>query len=744
MAGNSSRIKGIVVEIGGDVTGLTKALSGVNKQIGNTQRQLKDVEKLLKMDPGNTELLEQKYNLLARAVEETEEKLDALKEAEKQVQEQFKRGDVSEDQYNSLRREIIATENNLQQLKDQAKSTQKALDGVDEKPVEQVADAAEKAEKALDDAGKEASSFGDYLKAEAIVEGVKGIGSAISDLTEETKEYQRIMASIETSSKRAGYTAEETEDIYRKLYGVLGDDQTAATTTANLQALGLEQRELMRIADAAIGAWAAYGDSIPIDGLAESINETIRSGQVTGTFADVLNWGSKAGETFGVTLKKNTKANEEWNKSVEACETAEDYFNLALQEASTEVERQNLVMEAFANQGLTAAGKEWQENNEAILEANEAQAEFTKAASELSERVTPVITAVQEGFNDILSSVLELTEDVNFEKIASGISEGFEYFTETVIPIATDFFDYLIEHGDEVAIILAAIAGGFLGLKLSAVAGQLGAVLSGAASLTEAFPLLGGAIGILTNPVFLVSAAVVGLVALIAAKGDEIQEILQGVDDFLQGVFLIDWTQVFGAGLGDALNGFFANLKNIWDSVKKILDGIIDFIRGVFTGDWERAWKGIESIFGGIFGGLKAIAKAPLNGIISLINGLVNGVNWVIDKINGISIDIPDWMGGGHIGFSLDRLANIPYLAKGGVLTKGSAIVGEAGPELLTLAGGQAVVQPLTNQTTNNSTNLGGINITVYGAPGQDVNELAEIISEKISDSTARLGEVYA
>lgn len=250
---------------------------------------------------------------------------------------------------------------------------------------------------------------------------------------------------------------------------------------------------------------------------------------------------------------------------------------------------------------------------------------------------------------------------------------------------------------------------------------------------------------IAANPIVLLIAAIVALVALIAAKGDEAQAILQKVDDFLQGIFLVDWVQVFGPGLGDAMNAFFANMKNVWESVKKIFSGVIDFIRGVFTGDWERAWNGIKSIFSGIFGGLEAIAKAPLNGIIGMMNGLVSGVNWVIDKINSISIDIPDWLGGGHIGFSLDRLAKIPYLAKGGMLTKGSAIVGEAGPELLTLAGGQAVVQPLTNQqTTNNNTNLGGITLNVYGAPGQDVNELADIISEKISNVTARQEAVYS
>lgn len=133
------------------------------------------------------------------------------------------------------------------------------------------------------------------------------------------------MGTLETSSEAAGYSAEETSEAFSQLYRALGDDQSAATTTANLQAIGASQKDINSLISSAVGAWAKYGDSIPIDGLAESINETIRAGQVTGTFADVLNWGSKEGETFGVMLKENTEENEDWNKAVQDASSAEDF-----------------------------------------------------------------------------------------------------------------------------------------------------------------------------------------------------------------------------------------------------------------------------------------------------------------------------------------------------------------------------------------------------------------------------------
>lgn len=122
-----SRIKGITVEINGDVTGLDKALGKVNSRIKDTQSQLREVEKGLKFNPGNTELLEQKQRLLTEAVKETSAKLATLKDAEKQAQEQFAKGEISREQYEALQREIIKTENQLEALEKQAAQSNATL-----------------------------------------------------------------------------------------------------------------------------------------------------------------------------------------------------------------------------------------------------------------------------------------------------------------------------------------------------------------------------------------------------------------------------------------------------------------------------------------------------------------------------------------------------------------------------------------------------------------------------------------
>lgn len=127
MAG--SRVKGITIEIDGNTNGLDKALAGVNQQANRTTTELRDVNKLLKLDPGNTELVAQKQKLLSSAVETTQSKLDQLRSAQAQVDKQFESGDLGEAQYRSFQREVQATEGQLNKLKGGLGDVNKYMDG---------------------------------------------------------------------------------------------------------------------------------------------------------------------------------------------------------------------------------------------------------------------------------------------------------------------------------------------------------------------------------------------------------------------------------------------------------------------------------------------------------------------------------------------------------------------------------------------------------------------------------------
>ena len=279
---------------------------------------------------------------------------------------------------NKLSSEISDNDSKLDDL---AKSASDASTQV-EKVGDSSEQTGEKLKKTKTDVQQLKDSFNMQEAAQQVSDFASGMVENIKGAVEESKEYLKIMGSLEVSSSHLNYTTNETKQTYKQLIGVLGDTQSVATTTANLQAIGLEQSQLTQITKGAIGAWARYGDSIPIDGLAESINETIKTGTVTGNFADMLNWAG----------------------------TSEDEFNEKLEQCSDNSERAQLVLDEMANQGLMKSADAWNENNKALVESNKAQDDYNEAMADFSKAVMPVFTEFTKALTTIIQIFSELPE----------------------------------------------------------------------------------------------------------------------------------------------------------------------------------------------------------------------------------------------------------------------------------------------------------------------------------------------
>ena len=392
-------------------------MSSVNSELKTLKTEMSLTEAEFRGQANSVEALTAKDKILRQEVEQQQEKVRALEQAVADATEAYGENDKRTDQWkqslNRAKTELInlndQLDDNSRYLDEAKRSSDKTAKSIDEFGKE-VKDAGDK----LDDAGGGMKGFVGLLDemkgmlvGGAVVAGVKELAGAVMEIEESTREYRQILGTLETSGQAAGYAAEETTAAYERLYGILGDTQSTATTVANLQAIGLEQETLMQLIDQVTGAWATYGDSIPIDGLAESVNETIKAQQVTGTFADVLNWGTKEGETFGITMRESTEANKEWNDAVADCKSAEDYFNLALQQCSSDSERANLVMQAMASQGLAQTSEAWRQNNEDIVAMNEAQAKWDEAMAGLGETVAPAAEALKSFGADAIVWVTE-------------------------------------------------------------------------------------------------------------------------------------------------------------------------------------------------------------------------------------------------------------------------------------------------------------------------------------------------
>lgn len=312
---------------------------------------------------------QQKY--LAGQVKNYESQIDALEGQLKLLENAEERNE----------RAISEKRSELNQAKTALNTYKNSLDDV-EKKLKSGKAATEEYTNKLDSFGNKAKNAGEKMS--GISTAAAGIIGAAAATVPATEEYRKIMGSLEVSSEKAGYSADQTKESYQTLYGVLADDQTAATTTANLQALGLSQQDLTNMINGTIGAWATYGDSIPIDGLAEAINETVKTGAVTGTFADMLNWAG----------------------------TSEDAFNEKLAACSSESERANLIMQEMANQGLTQAGLKWQENNKNLVEGNQATANFQEETAQLADTIAPIITQITNVVAGLIEKFNALPPDV--------------------------------------------------------------------------------------------------------------------------------------------------------------------------------------------------------------------------------------------------------------------------------------------------------------------------------------------
>lgn len=357
-------------------------LQNINQQIRTLGSEMKAVTSSFEDGDRSEEALSAQTGVLNRQIDAQRQKLTQLQKGLDAAADKYGETDTKTLKWQQAVNEATASlnkmESQLKQTTSEVDDLGSSMDGVDPSGG---------GLGALLGSGGLGGMLSKGLAVGAVVGGIQQLSGAMFDLVESTQEYRTVMASLESSSAAAGYTTEQTAVTYERLQSVLGDTQTAATATANLQAIGLSQEDLMTVTDAAIGAWARYGDSIPIDSLAESINETIQAGTVTGTFADVLNWAG----------------------------TSEDDFNAKLEAANSTSERANIVMQELANQGLAQSGQAWIENNQDITAMNTSTDKLDQAMARLGGTLAPLAANIKsQGANAINFLLDRADEAVDF------------------------------------------------------------------------------------------------------------------------------------------------------------------------------------------------------------------------------------------------------------------------------------------------------------------------------------------
>lgn len=347
----ANRIKGITVQIGGDTTKLDKALSEVNQTLRTTQADLNDVNRLLKLDPKNVTLLAQKQKALTKAIEETKKKLTTLKTAADQASDALAQGTITSEQYDALQREIVQTTEDLESLERQAKETGRKLGdfGV-----------------SAEEVSSKAKSLSDKTK--GLTTAVAAVGAAALATIPATEEFRESMSKLEANVMEAGTSMEKAKESFKQFNAVSGEVDSSVEALSNLLQAGFTDNQLAVAVDALSGAVVRFPDTLKIESLADSLQETIATGSATGQFAELL-------DRVGI---------------------GADNLSKAMEGVTSETDRQNLALSALASTGLAESYEAWAQENQVLVESRNSQIELQEQMSQLAEAIMPLATRVTE------------------------------------------------------------------------------------------------------------------------------------------------------------------------------------------------------------------------------------------------------------------------------------------------------------------------------------------------------------
>lgn len=526
-------IKGINVKIGSETTGLSNALKDVNKKSKDIQSELRKVERLLRFNPDDTELLAQKQKLLGDQVETTKEKFDRLKQAQKQVNDQFEKGDISEQQYRDFQRELVETESKLGNYERKLKDVNRANDDFARKM--------DKMSKKLKSVGDKMKNVGSTLSTKLTAPIVGGAVAAV----EGTRELREDLSKLEVNAAQAGVGLDKAEKALRDLNAITGETDSNIEAISNLMAAGLGESELESTINSLSGAVIKFPDTLKIESLSDGLQETLATGQAVGPFAELL-------ERMGVDLEA---------------------FNEGLDKANEKGEAQKYVLEQLNSLNLSKVNEEYRKNNKELIDNANAQNDLKMALADLGETLEPVITKATE-------LVGNLVEKFN------NMSPGGQKAVLAIAGIAAAIGPVLVVLGT-----LASSLGSIIGLL-----GVGGAAAGAGGTLAAAFAAITGPVGIAIaaiGGIIAVGVAVYknwdvikekakALWEFIKAKFQQIKESItkpfKAAKEFLEGFSLKDIGKNIMNGLTDGIKSKISNLK---DTVTGIGSTIKDKISGV-------------------------------------------------------------------------------------------------------------------------------------------------------------------
>lgn len=625
------KLKGITVEIGGNTTKLGTALKGVESQTRSLQNELKGVNSLLKMDPGNVTLLKQKQDLLTKSIEQTNEKLKTLKDSEAQVQEQFKKGEITEEQYRDFQREIVATEEKLKSLEKEAKEFGSVH-------AQQIAAAGEK----MKDYGDKVTNAGrDMSKVSGVIAGVGAVA------VKTTADFDSAMSNVQAIS---GATGDDFDKLRDKAIEMGSKTKFSASESAEamtyMAMAGWKTEDMLVGIDGIMNAAAATGSDLATtsDIITDALTAFGMSAEDSTRMADVLAKTSNSANTniemLGETFKYAAPVCGTLGISLEDCAVAAGLMGnsgIKASQAGTAI-RKGLLNLASPTKSVAAAMEQYNihlvENEDGSINLMATMQDMRKKLGGLSEAEqtaaisaiagknavsgwAAIVNASEDDFNNLSAAIADSNgaaqeaSEIQLDNLSGQITilkstmEGIaiqigDILMPTIRAIVakiqdwTSKFSALDESTKKVIVIIAGIVAaiGPLLLIIGKVMSSIGSIMTIAPKIVKAVKLIGGALksSFLTSPVFLVIAAIAAVIAILVALYKHCEPFREFVDnlwakikEFFKG--LVEWFK----SIPDKIDEL---KQKVSSKVEEFTTKISDFINKI-VGWFKDNWQGL-------------------------------------------------------------------------------------------------------------------------------------------------------
>lgn len=586
-----TKITGLTVEIYGDDKEFQDTVAGTKEALKQLEQESISLNKHLKFDPKNVEKLNQRLGSLQQQVKLNQSLVKKYNDELSQMDE----SEIGSDKWISLKKKIVDAESKIVQCNSYIKDTEESLKKVDSVSLS-------KLKSEIEETAKSAKDLGDGLK-DKVTTPILAAGAAALASTQATKEYREDLAKLEVNSNKAGGGLDATKQALKDLNAITGESDSNIEGLSNLLKAGFTDNNLADVVNSLSGAVIQFPDTLKIESLSDSLQETLATGAATGQFGELL-------DRLGI---------------------GADKFSEKLAKCKTQAQKQELVMKTLAESGLAEVNQAYRENNQSLIDNSNAQFDLNEQLSKLGARLEPFVAKITQFAADMLAWFNNLTPRMQMIiVIVAGIiasigpliliilkvKEGITILSG-VLKITTSQFMMIIG-------VIALVIGTFV--LLYNQSDSFRALIDGIAATV--LPMLQTAFNNISS--FVTGTLIPVLIELWNWFSTYILPIISAIAEFVIGTLVPAFLKIVSA-VGSFLMPVLSGLWNLFISIVDIIKGAVESFHKMYD-----AFSKTEAF---------KVLKDVIQKIADVVNGLIDAFKWIGENVGKIFGGIADVVG---------------------------------------------------------------------------------------------------